>query len=103
MPEDIPESIWDAARSLWLNDISLGADVNENIAHIARAIMTERERAAGAAPTQEELLKLWTLVEKFVADQRIDCSETVYQVDRVIENGYEFIDAACEIVGFYKD
>lgn len=41
-PEDVPESVWDAARSLWFNDISLGADVDENIAHLARAIMDER-------------------------------------------------------------
>jgi hypothetical protein len=42
------------------------------------------------------------LVEKFIVDHKISCSETVYQCDDVIESAYEFIDSICEISGFYK-
>ncbi len=47
--------------------------------------------------------RLFELTQKFITDQRIHCGETVYQSDRVIENGYEFIHEACKIVGFFKD
>ena len=50
--------------------------------------------------TPEE--KVYQIVKKFVADQRIYCSETVYQSDRVIENAYQFIEELCEVVG-YRD
>jgi len=46
---------------------------------------------------------LWALAEKFITDQRIHCGETIYQTDRVIENGYEFMHEVCKIVGFFKD
>jgi hypothetical protein len=57
-PEDVPESVWDAARSLWFNDISLGADVDENIAHLARAIMDERSAFLPALEAAESRLKI---------------------------------------------
>jgi hypothetical protein len=57
-PEDVPESVWDAARSLWFNDISLGADVDENIAHLARAIMDERAAFLPALEAAESRLKI---------------------------------------------
>jgi hypothetical protein len=50
--------------------------------------------------TGEKLVELCT---KFVTEQEITCSESVYQSDRVIENAYELIDRICKIVGFYKD
>ncbi len=43
------------------------------------------------------------IVKKFINDQRIYCSECVYQSDRVIENAYEFIDSLCEVVGYYQE
>lgn len=52
-------------------------------------------------PTQEELLKLWEHTRKFITEQEINCSEIVYQSDNVIENAYEFIDGAAQIVGFH--
>jgi GTP-dependent phosphoenolpyruvate carboxykinase len=42
------------------------------------------------------------LCEKFVRDQHINCEETVYQSDRVIENAYEFIHHVCDIVGYHE-
>lgn len=48
----------------------------------------------------KKMKKLWLHVEKFMKDQKIGCSEDVYQSDRVIINGYEFIDGCCEIVGY---
>jgi len=44
--------------------------------------------------------KLLEFCRKFIADQNITCSETVYQSDRVILNAYEFIEGICEIVGY---
>lgn len=36
----------------------------------------------------------------FIQEQQIYCSESVYQMDHVIENAYEFIEDICEIVGY---
>lgn len=41
-------------------------------------------------------------VEAFVEKQRIDCPETIYQTDRVIEHAYEFIHELVEISGYRK-
>lgn len=41
--------------------------------------------------------------QKFVAEQRINCEETIYQTDRVIENAYDFIAGVCDIVGYDED
>lgn len=75
--------------------------------------MSSGEVFIGGAKTpeeREELLVYPVNVEalylhcaKFKTDNRIDCSETVYQTDRVIENAYEFIDGVCEIIGYPKD
>ena len=46
---------------------------------------------------------LMTLVTLFVTKQRIHCSETIYQCDRVIENAYEFIESLCNVVGYFDD
>lgn len=51
---------------------------------------------------EEKAEKVLQLVERFIKDQRIYCSETVYQSDRVIENAYEFIDDVCTVVGYYE-
>jgi hypothetical protein len=45
----------------------------------------------------------WALVahcREFIAKQGITCAETIYQVDRVMENAAEFIEGVCEIVGY---
>jgi hypothetical protein len=55
---------------------------------------------ATALSNREKQDELWKHVKAFVQKQNITCSETVYQTDRVIINAYEFIDRACEIVGF---
>jgi len=51
----------------------------------------------------EATTELWEHCKKFIEDQRIHCSESVYQTDRVIENAYEFIEGICDIVGYYED
>jgi hypothetical protein len=48
----------------------------------------------------EELL---AFCRAFIDAQRINCAETIYQTDRVIENAYDFIMGICEIVGYAKD
>jgi hypothetical protein len=47
--------------------------------------------------------QLLILCEKFVNDQEISCSESVYQSDRVIDNSCELIEQICEIVGYFHD
>ena len=46
--------------------------------------------------------KLWEVCEKFIQDQDITCSESVYQTDRVIINAYEFIEEVCNVVGYVE-
>jgi hypothetical protein len=43
---------------------------------------------------------LLRLARKFIAENEITCSETVYQTDRVIEGAYDFIEAICELIGY---
>lgn len=45
---------------------------------------------------------LYRHVRKFITTQEITCAETIYQVDRVIEHGYEFIEGCCRITGYHK-
>jgi hypothetical protein len=53
-------------------------------------------------PSVKDMAALWKLCAKFVEDNNITCAETVYQSDRVIENGYVFIADVCEIVGYVE-
>lgn len=46
--------------------------------------------------------KLWNHCTQFVTKNNIYCAETVYQVDRVIINAYEFIEGVCDIVGYQQ-
>ena len=49
-------------------------------------------------------VKLYSLCKKFIEDNEITCSETIYQTDRVAQNALEFIEQVCENVGFsYSD
>lgn len=54
-------------------------------------------------PTSESLLNLWNIVKNYIEEQRIICSETIYQCDHVIENSYEFIEDCCDVVGYFED
>jgi hypothetical protein len=45
---------------------------------------------------------LLALCEKFIKEQDITCSETIYQMDNVIQNAYEFIEGIADIVGYAK-
>lgn len=51
----------------------------------------------------DELCKLRDIAKSFVKEQEISCSESIWQTDRIIENGYAFIEAICENVGYYKE
>ncbi len=53
-------------------------------------------------PSMQELVKLWNICSDFINNQRIWGAESVYQVDRVIENAYEFIHEICETVGYIE-
>jgi hypothetical protein len=56
------------------------------------SLMTRPERAE----------KVLQLVEAFVKEQEVSCSEAIYQNDNVIVGAYEFIDQLCEVAGFHK-
>lgn len=43
------------------------------------------------------------LVDEFIKNNRISCAETVYQMDHVIENAYEFIEGLCDVAGYFED
>lgn len=43
------------------------------------------------------------IIRKFVDDNDIYCNETIYQTDRVIESGYDFISELCHLVGFKEN
>ena len=51
-------------------------------------------------PTHAELMALWNVCKKYVAEQEISCAETIYQTDWVIENAYEFVEDVCNVVGY---
>lgn len=46
---------------------------------------------------------LWNVCKKFIEEQEISCAETISQTDHVIENAYEFIEAVCDIVGYFEE
>lgn len=46
--------------------------------------------------------ELLLLCQKFIRDNQIICSESVYQSDRVILNSPDFIHDVCELVGYHE-
>lgn len=52
--------------------------------------------------TENQMNELHKVCLEFITKQRIDCAETIYQSDRVIENAYELIKDICDIVGYVK-
>lgn len=46
--------------------------------------------------------QLFLICRTFIEQQRIYCSETIYQTDRVMENAQEFIERICDVVGYAK-
>jgi len=48
----------------------------------------------------EQKIKLYDLCKKFVDENDIYCAETVYQMDRVIHNGYDLIADICRIISY---
>lgn len=51
---------------------------------------------------EEKKQLLWEHCQKFIKDNRISCAETIYQCDWVIEKAYEFVEGACDIVGYHE-
>lgn len=52
--------------------------------------------------TEKQLTELHFVCIDFITKQKINCAETIYQSDHVIENAYEFIQNVCDIVGYAK-
>ena len=46
--------------------------------------------------------KLLLLCQKFIRDNEIGCSETIYQSDRIILNSPDFIREICDVIGYHQ-
>lgn len=44
--------------------------------------------------------ELYDLVSEFIVQNEITSAETIYQMDHVSENFYEFMEQVCELVGY---
>jgi hypothetical protein len=51
-------------------------------------------------PTVKDMALLHSVCKKFIEENNITCSESVYQNDKVILNAYSFIEQICDIVGY---
>ena len=47
--------------------------------------------------------ELFDLCREFIKENKIDCSETIYQTDRIAENSLEFIESICELIGYHEE
>ena len=46
--------------------------------------------------------QLLLLCQKFIRDNEIGCSESIYQSDRIILNSPDFIREICDVIGYHK-
>ena len=46
--------------------------------------------------------QLLLLCQKFIRDNEIGCSESIYQSDRIILNSPDFIRKICDLVGYHQ-
>jgi hypothetical protein len=46
--------------------------------------------------------QLLLLCQKFIHDNQIGCSESIYQSDRIILNSQDFIREICDLIGYHK-
>ena len=54
-------------------------------------------------PSVKEMAKLSQTCIDFINEQTINCPETIYQTDWVIENAFDLIEVICVIVGYQND
>lgn len=60
-----------------------------------------RANAEGVlSPLAAQRRDLYALCKRFILDNEITCSETIYQMDHVIGSAYELIDEICAIIGY---
>lgn len=45
--------------------------------------------------------KIVKMVERFIENHQLSCAESVWQSDNVREAAPEFIEALCEVAGYY--
>ncbi len=68
---------------------------------IGAKIRKEAARGSPEEKTAGETRKaLYALCERFVVDNDIHCPETIWQMDHVIGNAYEFIEEICNTIGY---
>lgn len=46
---------------------------------------------------------LLDICRKFIDDNQIRCGELIYQCDHVAENALPFLEAVCNLVGYYHE
>lgn len=46
---------------------------------------------------------LWILCKKFVEENQITCSDDVEKLDGVLDSVPEFLQAVCDLVGYYEE
>jgi hypothetical protein len=44
--------------------------------------------------------QLFAVCEQFILDNQISSPETIYQMDHVIGNAYDFIEQICDVIGY---
>ncbi len=54
-------------------------------------------------PTKAQLMALWRVCEAWRDRYEPSCAEALYQTDRCVIAATELTEAACEIIGYYKD
>lgn len=54
-------------------------------------------------PVDDAAAKVLEITRKFIADNRIACSETIHQTDLVIENAYDLIQQLCDVAGYHEE
>lgn len=66
--------------------------------HSRRAV---KSRASLVAMSQAQVRKeLYRICEEFVTENDIHCPESIYQMDHIIGNAYEFIEKVCDVIGY---
>ena len=67
-----------------------------------RGKMTRRAQAGRLDDMSNAQIRkeLYRICERFVMDNEISCPESIYQMDGVIGNAYEFIEEICNVIGY---
>lgn len=51
---------------------------------------------------QELSAKLLELCRRWIAENKVQCAEAIYQIDNITFESLEFVEKICELVGYDK-